>query len=343
MSYTKKIMSGILSSVMLISASCFPADAAETRTSVGVRDPFVLEVNGTYYMYGTGLRWPGYGCVKSTDLKNWSSPVGVFVPPADFDGNGDWWAPECHFYNGNYYLFATYHSSKSDKRGVGIFRSASPEGPFELISDGHITPKEKDAIDGTLYVDEEGQPWMVYVGEWTSNEDGIGNMMAAKLSDDLTHFISDPVLLFRADAPVWAEGNITDGPFLYKTKSGRLLMLWSNGDRNGYCVGIAYSSDGTVGGRWYQQSTVLYTGARKAPDGGHGMIFTSPDGKLMLSVHSPNSAKENLPTTAVFAELEDIGCTVILKENSNFFSRLFYKFYYLSADFFHALFRSSPC
>ena len=336
MKNNKKMLSGILSLLMLLTAGGFSANAAETRTDVKVRDPFVLEYNGTYYMYGTGLQWPGYGCTKSTDLKNWSVPFGVFTPAEDYDGIGDWWAPECHYFNGSFYLFATYKSAASGKRGVAVFRADSPEGPFTQISDGHITPKQADAIDGTLFVDENGEPWMVYVGEWTSNNDGIGNMMLAKLSDDLTHFVSEPRLLFRADAPLWAKGSITDGPFLYRTKEGRLLMLWSNSDENGYCVGIAYSSNGRIDGKWVQQPTVLYGGSKKAPDGGHGMIFTGENGELLLSVHSPNGSTENLPTTAVFAELEDIGCTVILKENSNFFSRLFYMVYYKIADLLHA-------
>ena len=90
----------------------------------------------------------------------------VFAPGKDFDGNDEWWAPECHFYQDAFYLFASYHSAASNKRGTAIFRADNPLGPFALITDGHITPKERDCIDGTLYVDEDGQPWMIYVGEW---------------------------------------------------------------------------------------------------------------------------------------------------------------------------------
>ena len=319
----------LLGAVLALSVFPGAALAADvTDSGVRVRDPYVLAYDGAYYMYGTGLAWNGYGCVYSTDLKNWSDPTRIYTPPEGFDGDGDWWAPECHYFNGNFYLFATYHSSVSGKRGVAIFRAADPLGPFEIITDGHVTPKDRDAIDGTLYVDEAGQPWMVYVGEWTSNEDGVGDMMAAKLSGDLTTFISEPILLFRGTDARWAKGKFTDGPFLYKTKNGRLLMLWSANDEGGYCVGIAYSSNGRIDGRWRQQPQPLYKADKKTADGGHGMLFTAPDGTLTLSIHSPNESTEGNPTTAVFVPVADIGETLVTKDKDNLLVRLYYRFYY---------------
>ena len=327
-----KTVALVLASAAALAALCGPALAAAfTDTGVRVRDPFVLRHEGVYYMYGTGLAWNGYGCVYSSDLKNWSAPVKVYEPEGACDGEADWWAPECHYYNGSFYLFATYRSAATGKRGVAVFRSASPLGPFAIVTDGHVTPKDHDAIDGTLYVDEDGQPWMVYVGEWTSNADGVGDMMAAKLSDDLSRFVSDPILLFRGTDAPWAKGRITDGPFLYKTKTGRLLMLWSNGNKDGYCVGVAWSSNGRVDGRWYQQPWELYKAAKTNADGGHGMLFTGPDGALTLSVHSPNESSEAHPTTAIFIPVADIGDTLVTKDRDTPPVRLFYRLYYTFA------------
>ena len=325
----RKTCSVLLGGVMAFTCAVNVSAVAFADTGVRVRDPWVLEHEGTYYMYGTGLAWNGYGCVYSTDLENWSDPVKVYEPEGACDGENDWWAPECHYYQGNFYLFATYRSAATGKRGVAIFRSADPLGPFAIITDGHVTPKDRDAIDGTLYVDETGQPWMVYVGEWTSNEDGVGDMMAAKLSDDLSRFGSEPVLLFRATDARWANGGITDGPFLYQTKTGRLLMLWSNNDKEGYCVGIASSSNGKIDGRWRQQPWELYKATKDNADGGHGMLFTAPDGTLLLSIHSPNFPTDEKPTTAVFVPVSDIGVTLVTKEKDNLFVRLFYRLYYL--------------
>ncbi|MBQ1553444.1 MAG: hypothetical protein IIZ66_07845, partial [Clostridia bacterium] len=64
-------LAGIADAAVLGSA----ADSGIVDTGVRVRDPYVLEHDGVYYMYGTGLAKQGYGCVYSTDLKTWSEPV----------------------------------------------------------------------------------------------------------------------------------------------------------------------------------------------------------------------------------------------------------------------------
>lgn len=332
----RKAAAILLGACMSFSAT---ASAGAVRTDKGVRDPCILLAGDTYYMYGTGLSWPGYGCSTSEDLVHWSENKPVFTPPADFDGDGDFWAPECHYYNGNYYLFATYHSKASDKRGVGVFRSASPAGPFELISDGHITPKDHDAIDGTLYIDDEGEPWMVYVNEWTSNADGIGDMAIARLSEDLSHFESEPKIIFRAKDAIWAEDGVTDGPWLYRTSNGRLIMLWSNFTDNGYVVGIAYSSNGKIDGKWRQQPIPMYESGKNGntEDGGHGMLFTDKNGQLTLSIHSPNGSREDCPTTAVFAAVKDTGDTLILKDGVSGAEKFCLKAYYALADVFNPI------
>lgn len=257
-----------------------------------LRDPFVLAENGTYYMYGTG-----WVCYKSTgDLTKWEKVENrIVIEPEGFVKCD--WAPEVHKYNDAYYMFTTYYSLKTEHRGSTILKSLSPEGPFEEITNGHITPLEWDCIDATLYVDEANNPWMIFVHEWTSTEDNVGRMAAARLSEDLTHFVSEPVELFRADDPTWTKHNVTDGCFMYKTSDGRLLMIWSNfagaEGEQGYAVGMAYSENGKPDGKWIHCENLLYSTALSGGyDGGHGMIFNGFDGKKYLSIHSPNTPDE---------------------------------------------------
>ena len=313
----KRFLSVFLSTLICLSIfGIIPAagENALTKTKdILVRDPFILVYEGKYYMYGTGLVGNGYGCRVSDDLENWGEPVTVWSKPAGHPGDTNWWAPECHRYKGDFYLFATYHDSVLGHRGVAIFRASSPLGPFEQISDGFITPDDTDSIDGTLYVAPDGQPYMVYVQEWTAQPDGIGKMAVARLSDDLTHFISEPVTLFAAsDGKKGMDGGITDGPFVYTRKNGKLLMLWSNYGENGYAVGVAAAP--RIDGRW-RQKNLLYT-SELAPtglDGGHGMIFTDLKGRLMLAIHSPNTADEKMFEHAEFLEIVETDSTLMLK------------------------------
>ncbi len=270
-----------------ISKDVLPEDFLIIDDSItqNCRDPFVLYENGIYYVYVTG--WRAY---KSTSVEGpWEEIPGVVERPADYSKCN--WAPEVHKYNGSYYMFTTYSPKETlnpyENHGCIIMKSDSPEGPFKMITDGWITPEEWDCIDGTLYVDGDGQPWMVFVHEHTSLE-GNGAFAAAKLSEDFTHFISEPIELFRARDAHWAIGGITDGCFMYTTEEGELLMLWSNNDAKGYCLAVARSSNGRLDGEWTHDDPLLFSELNIDIDGGHGMIFTAEDGQMYASLHAPN-------------------------------------------------------
>lgn len=289
-----------------------------------LRDPFILRANDTYYAYGTGVNndntWTNttYACYKAVDGTldgKWELIDGIYECPSDSVSN--YWAPEVHKYGDYYYLIATYRSASTAHKGVTIMRSASPEGTFKEITCGHVTPKEWDCIDGTLYIDRKGEPWLVFVHEWTCTDDGVGRMAAMRLSDDLTHAVSKPIELFRADEPDWACGNrVTDGCFMQRLGNGKLVMLWSNFCDDGYCEGIAESDNGEIDGKWLHHSELLYKkGIHGEYDGGHGMIFSDYDGNEYLCLHSPNTpTKEREEVPMILPVSEESGKLILKKE-----------------------------
>ena len=137
----KRFVSLMTSIILLLCSITFCASAETVSeypyktADVFVRDPYILFYDGLYYMYGTGLATTaGYGCRISPDLSTWSEPYNVFVSDESFDAAGDFWAPECHYYNGSFYLFATYRSKTTGYRGTSVFKANSPVGPFTEIS-----------------------------------------------------------------------------------------------------------------------------------------------------------------------------------------------------------------
>ena len=284
-----------------------------TTTIDQLRDPCILVEDGVYYAYGTG-----WTCYKNTtgNLEGPWEKVGTVASVADksTDG-GSHWAPEVHKYNGAYYMFTTYYNSVTEHRGCTIMKSDSPEGPFVEITGGHITPADWDSIDGTLYVDPDGQPWMVFVHEWTCMPNSVGSFAAAKLAADLTHFISEPIELFLANEPTWAAAGVTDGCWMYTTATGELLMIWSNFDAQGYVVAIARSSNGRLDGEWIHEEKLLYSKYMTGTyDGGHGMIFTDTDGQMYLSFHSPNAAEGNRKERPTFLAIREENGTLVWDE-----------------------------
>ena len=99
---------------------------------------------------------------------------------------------------------------------------------------------------------------------------------------------------------------------MYKTESGRLLMIWSNFDKNmGYCLGIAHSDNGKIDGKWIQEDKLLFQkGMFSEYDGGHGMIFTDLDSQKYISLHSPNAAVGNRKEKPIFMPVREANGTL---------------------------------
>ena len=217
------------------------------------------------------------------------------------------WAPEVHKYNNSYYMFATF-TKENGLRGVYILKSDSPEGEFSPHSKGAVTPDEWECLDGTLYINKNNEPYLVFCHEHTQIIDGT--VCYIKLSNDLTHCVGEPVYLFSGSTPEWAdkkpagEHYITDGPFMYRTTGGELLLIWSTFVNHMYCQCVAKSSNGELDGEFIHLPPIITN------DGGHGMIFKA-DNKLYLTFHTPNKSLEEHPT---FKELIDTGKSIIIKE-----------------------------
>ena len=259
-----------------------------TFKDINIRDPFILLYDGKYYLYGTRgettwVQADGLDVYVSEDMETWSKPHECFSVPENFWADKEIWAPEVHIYNGSFYMFVTLRSDER-KRATQILKSESPLGPFLPFTDGVITPADWTCLDGTFYVDKNGDPYIIFCHEWVEVKDG--EIHAMKLKKDLTAPAGEPVLLFKASEPEWADKSrdtfVTDGPFMYRTECGKLLMIWSSSTQRGYVQAVACSDNGEIDGNWYHEK-LLYE-----KDGGHGMIFEDYNGKKHLILHSPN-------------------------------------------------------
>ena len=275
--------------------------------SIHMRDPFVLadSVSQQYYLYGTtdadpwkaeGVSFEAY---TSCNLQEWEGPFTVFKAEENFWGTHNFWAPEVHVYRGRYYLFASF-KSPTKRRGTHILVADNPLGPFKPVSDEPATPTQWECLDGTFFLDDQQKPYMVFCHEWVQVHDG--EVCAQQLSEDLSTPVGEPILLFKASEARWpkllarrdgsnlVDARVTDGPFLYRKSDGTLLMLWSSVAAEGYAMGYARSLSGTLLGPWKQEPQPLISS-----DGGHGMTFTSFEGSLFLTYHSPNKTPFERP------------------------------------------------
>ena len=265
--------------------------------SIRLSDPAVLADSATqmYYMTGTGgMMW------KSRDLKLWDGPYRV----AENDPDG-WmgprpmiWAAELHKYKGKYYYFATftnrnavsceYRGRKIERRASQVFVADSAAGPYRQFGDAAYLPADRPTLDGTFWVDTDGNPYMVFCGEWLANWNGTVEKI--QLKPDLSGVVGEPKVLFRASDSPWSRevedgkvqfNKVTDGPWLFRTATGRLGMLWTSWVYKDYTQGVVYSESGTLDGPWVHEPEPI-----TPPNFGHSMLFKTLDGRWMMSVHS---------------------------------------------------------
>lgn len=279
------------------------------RTDINLRDPFVLVHEGMYYLYGTrgetcwGLA-DGFDVYVSANPEDWDGPHECFHNDGSFWADRNYWAPEVYHYQGAFYMLASF-KREDVHRGTAILRAETPLGPFRPHSDGCVTPRDWECLDGTLYISQAGKPYMVFCHEWV--QAGDGEILALPLTDDLKAAAGEPHLLFRASEAPWAkqmhhssgkDGWVTDGPFLWRTTDGTLLCLWASFSQGGYTQGVAASDNGEIDGHFTQVEPLFMD------DGGHGMVFRGLDDQLYLTLHSPNAKLLERPC---FYPLRDTG------------------------------------
>ena len=126
---------------------------------VHISDPCILAdpVSRKYYTYVQFVdseRFPdvpagrGYFyALESPDLIHWSKPQ-VCFEKGDFWADMDYWAPECHIWQGRYYLISSFRAEGTYRRCECLVAD-SPRGPFHPVRQKPITPQGWQCLDGT--------------------------------------------------------------------------------------------------------------------------------------------------------------------------------------------------
>ncbi|MGN0772674.1 MAG: glycoside hydrolase family 43 protein [Candidatus Ventricola sp.] len=275
-----------------------------------MRDPFIFtdRERGLYFLYGTNMDTvdgaanidPYFDFYVSEDLETFYGPYMAFKPPKGYWGVKHYWAPEVHAYRGKYYMFASFKGGIGEDRGTAVLIADKPEGPFVPLSDGHVTLKGHECLDGTLLIDE-GRPYIAFCHEWT--ELYYGKIKALPMKDDLSASLDEepivivdtekdsiPWIRLMRDDRVSKKGLLTDAPFFHRLPGGKLLMTWSSyskkeaGGCGGYVIAGLISDSGRIAGSWRHLPELLLD-----RDVGHSALFRDLGGRLMLISHANDS------------------------------------------------------
>lgn len=274
-----------------------------------MRDPFIFTdvKEGCYYLFGTtsvcdGVAniEPHFEVYKSTDLVEFTGPYIAFYPTEGFWGVKHYWAPEVFEYNHMYYLLGSFKGGIGVQRGTSILVSEKPYGPYEPLENKVATIVNSECLDGTLYIDKESNPWIVFCNEWT--ELYHGTILAKRLNKDLTSTKDKDLITLvdtkkdelpwirkMKDPRVQKEGYLTDAPCLHRDQQGDLYLLWSSyaikgykeNGYGGYVVAALKSSSGDIQGPWVHQKELLLD-----ENIGHISLFRNLNNELFMVGHN---------------------------------------------------------
>ena len=129
------------------------------------------------------------------------------------------------------------------------------------------------------------------------------------MNEDLDATDGEVVTLFAASSckvvtPIKRDHYVTDGPFMYRSKTGELFMIWSSFIKGQYAELLVRFKDGRLSTDFEHLPPIIDN------DGGHGMIF-SDDKHTYFTYHTPNTSGFEHPE---FCVLEDCADGIKLKK-----------------------------
>lgn len=184
-------------------------------------DPAVTVYKNKAYAYvgvdkagvGGWFNMPGWLCYSSEDMKHWT-PHGMVLRASDFPNSNPYgaWAAQMVESNGKFYFYVTLDRKDNGEHKIDVAVGDSPLGPFKpartdgtpLITDSMTRDSHRwnADIDPTVWMDEDGTPWLAW---------GNGDCYMVKLKKNMIELDGEiqkvPFL------------NYSEGPWLFKRKN----------------------------------------------------------------------------------------------------------------------------
>lgn len=321
----KKLLILICCTLSALSASALTT-ATKPRSlladTICLADPTIFKDNGVYYLYGTGSR-DGFWVYQSTDLKNWSGPVGKrnghALLKGDSYGTKGFWAPQIFKQNGKYYMAYT-----ADEH-IAIAESDSPLGPFTQKVIRHISDEGKK-IDPYIFKDSDGSLYLYHVRLQNGNR-----IFVARLKNDLSDIDENSVKECISAEVSWENTQkvkwpVAEGPTVIK-RDGLYYLFYSANDFRNIDYAVGYATAKSPIGPWikYDKNPILNKALIGQNGTGHGDFFTGDAGMLnyVFHTHHTNSSVGSRKTAIIKATFtKGKPATLVMDKNSFEFLQL---------------------
>jgi GH43 family beta-xylosidase len=287
------------------------------RPRTDVADPFVLEADGSYFLYHTGHE-TGIPVYRSDDLISWSH-VGLALSPDPRLAWAacDFWAPEVVFRDGRFFMYVAVASTlpngspDDEQRRLAVAHADNPIGPFELYDQPLIG--DEWAIDAHPFQDADGSWWLFYNArsDETRYPDGTIGCANAVVELPSPQQVYGEHRIIVKPTERW-EGNAdgtwywNEGAFVVR-RGKKLLQTYSGGwfADGTYAIGTATAD--FPSGQWSKNpGNPLLVSSDRVVGPGHNCIVTGPDGFTSFLVYHAHMDGEQ-DRSAYMAEFHWVG------------------------------------
>lgn len=276
-----------------------------------VPDPFVVEVQGIYYMFSSQGTWngPNVPLTISASLTSWpAAPIDALPQLPPWATGAFTWNPDVREVDGRWVMWfsAAVKGLPDQVKCIGVATATSVAGPYvstatrpqvcQIFHLGSIDPRTFKSPDGTL--------WLVWKSDDNADVNGTthSTIWIQRLAKNGLSVVGQPTALMTADLP-W-EGRIVEAPDMVYAAGHYWLFFSGNWfNQPAYGIGVA-ECDGPTGpcapatvGPW------LSSNWQGAGPGEESLFF---DGSRWWMLYAPFSVNYNepwLPRPAMLARV----------------------------------------
>lgn len=194
-------------------------------------DPSIIRVEEDYYMVNSSfIFFPCIPISHSKNLIDWeiigyaiTNPEWAYLD--ELEGGRGYWAPDISYYNGKYYICATYRLNDTGTvyRKQMVVSSDKPEGPYSKPAF-----LDEDGIDPSIFTDDDGKRYMLL----------NRGARIFEISEDATRQIGPASLLFYGD-----QKRAPEGPHLLKKDGYYYLFEAEGGTGVGHRITVSRSKE----------------------------------------------------------------------------------------------------
>lgn len=262
-----------------------------------IADPYILQHEATYYLYGTSPSATEIETARSTDLVTWEPLTSALaaLPGWSF---GNAWAPEVVQVGDTWLMYYTAgtqgirNPNDDATQCLTVAVGTSPEGPFVDDSDEPFLCQAKlgGSIDATYFRDTDDRHYLIWKNDGNCCRIRT-RFYLQELSDDGRSLVGEAVELEGLVNEKRWEDTVIEAPTLIE-RDGTYYMFFSGGyfASADYAVGYATADDLRGPYADSPDNPILKT-KPPAAGPGHQTIIADKDGELWMAYHAWDAKK----------------------------------------------------